>query len=178
MKILLKIRLFIFILVYTPSSFAAGDGPQGMTQLFKKLSDAGIDKIVELPYNKSLVANIGKQVKVHNIVEMQDSPMRRPEPKSLLEEFQDSFEYYNEREVLPSLTYKVGDGNCAYMEAIKVNDVLVCYRRASENFSMLAPVHKYGPRCTTASSSLSHCYIFAHNVDEVVRAIASNEESP
>ncbi|MGH1467821.1 MAG: hypothetical protein ACRBBP_02945 [Bdellovibrionales bacterium] len=57
------------------------------------------------------------------------------------------------------------------MEAIKVSEILVCYRKARENSSMLAPVSRYGPKCTTAMAQLSHCYIFAHNVDEVVRAI-------
>jgi hypothetical protein len=146
-----------------------------MTQLFKKLSDAGIDQIVELPYNRSLIANIGDQVQVHNISEMQDTPMQKPQPKSLSEVFRNSFEYNNQREVLPSLTYKVGSGKCAYMEAVKVSDVLVCYRRARVNSSVLAPISNRGPKCTTAMTQLSHCYIFAHKVDEVVRAMESNE---
>ncbi len=77
-------------MAYTPASFAAGEGSQNITQFFKKLSDAGINQVVELPYNKSLLASIGKQTKIHNIAEMQETPMRRPEPKSLMGEFRDS----------------------------------------------------------------------------------------
>lgn len=163
------------ILLFAPSVFAAKSPYPNLTQLFSKLSDAGIDQVVELPYNKSLISQIGKQVKVHNIVEMQNGHLRRPEPQSLLEGFNASFEYHNQREVLPKLTYKVGKNSCAYMEAIKVSSILVCYRKARENSSMLAPVSRSGPRCTTAMAPLSHCYIFAHRVDEVIKALSSNE---
>jgi len=57
------------------------------------------------------------------------------------------------------------------MEAIKVSDILVCYRKAQENSSLLAPISKSGPRCVTTMSKLDHCYIFAHQIDEVLKAI-------
>ena len=145
---------------------------QTKSGLFKKLSDVRIDQIVELPYNISLISNIGKQVQVHNISEMQTNSNVLPEPRSLSDEFKSSFEYYNQREVLKTLSYKVGKGVCNYMEAVKVSDILVCFRKASENSSFLAPISKSGPRCVTTTSRLSHCYIFAHRVDDVVKAIS------
>ena len=114
-----------------------------------------------------------QQVKVHDIEEMQDRPGVLPEPTNLLEEFNSSFESYGDRRVLPALSYKMGRGECNYMEAVKVSEVLVCFRRAHENASLLAPVNRYGngEACTTAAAPLSHCYIFAHQVDDVVAAL-------
>jgi hypothetical protein len=172
MKSFKTISLISFVLFFCSTSYAASADKQMQTktQLFKKLSDVNIDQVVELPYNFSLVSKIGKQVQVHNISKMQSGVL--PEPTSLVEEFNSSFEYYNQREVLKSFSYRVGKGSCAYMEAIKVSEVLVCYRRAQENTSVLAPISRSGPKCVTTMSRLTHCYIFAHQIDDVLKAIS------
>ncbi len=139
------------------------------TQLFQRLSDAGIDQIIELPYNPSLIGAMAGQVRVHNIVEMQDHPNRLPEPTGLVQEYNASNEYYTQRQVLPQLSYRTGDGECQYKEAVKVNDILVCYKSAMHRHIRI----NTGPRCTTVESRLSYCVVFAHNVDDVVRAISS-----
>lgn len=166
-------KYFILFVIIPFTASASEVGSQTKVNLFSKLSEAGINQIVELPYNESLISKLGDKVKVHNIVDMQNDPQTLPEPTSLRNEFQASFKYYTERKVIPSLTYKVGEDSCAYMEAVKVSDILVCYRKARSNFSALAPVHLIGPQCTTVMAELSHCYIFAHQVDDVVRAIST-----
>jgi|GEM_PF-6881287 len=162
--------LVVFFLSFT--AFAAQGAYPNKTHLFSKLNQAGIDQVVELPYNKSLISNIGKQVKVYNIHEMESLAPHIPEAKDLGESFADAEEEHLQRNVLVKLTYKVGTGECEFMEAYKVSDVLVCYRKAYINDSFLAPISGRGPRCVTTTSRLSHCYIFAHRVDEVLRALS------
>ncbi|NQZ20059.1 MAG: hypothetical protein HRT44_12505 [Bdellovibrionales bacterium] len=151
----------------------AGSGLPTKTQLFQKLSDVNIDQVIEIPYNSSLLANLYSQVQVHNIAEMQDSPNRLPESRSILEEYNDSYEYHADREVVSELTYKRGQSRCSYYEAVKVSDTLVCYKPARSNSSALAG-NLPGPACTTVLQRLSHCFIFAHNVDDVIQAITGN----
>lgn len=172
-KISIK-SFFIFLFLLSSTPVMASDIYRDKTELFQKLSNAGIDQVVELPYNKSLLANIGRQVKIHNIDKMQYKPDHLPKPKSLKEEFNQAFEYEADRNVIPSLTYRIGEGDCEYMEAVKISETLVCYRKAHQNSSMLAPVQNYNQsRCTTQLTDLSHCYIFAHSVDDVIRAISN-----
>ena len=92
MKAFKNISLIGLVLLFTSTSYASVTEMRTKAQLFKRLSDVNIDQIVELPYNFSLVSKIGKQVKVHNISQMHTGLL--PEPTSLLEEFNNSFEYY------------------------------------------------------------------------------------
>ncbi len=168
-----KTKAFIFITCFLIGSMAWANrsGFKSRTELFQQLSDAGIDQVIELPYNPSLIGAIAGQVKIHNILEMQDHPSELPRPSGLMDQYLSSHEYYSDRETIPALTYRTGNGLCSYKEAIKLNDVLVCYVGAVPRSIHIAR----GPACTTAASRLSHCYVFAHSIDDVVRAISSVE---
>ncbi len=168
----LKIAFVALSLCAGSISRAHHENLRNKTQLYQRLSDAGIDKIIELPYNPSLIGAMAGQVRVHNILRMQDVPNRLPEPTGLLQEYHSSNSSYPRRQVLPQLSYRTGNGECQYKEAIKVNDILVCYKSAMERHIRI----NTGPRCTTVESRLSYCVVFAHNVDDVVRAISSIEE--
>jgi len=153
-------------------SFNAYGAYPSQAGLFAKLNKAGIGQVVELPYNTSLVSTMSQQVKVYDIHRMDHYSTELPEGKSLGKSFSEASEFYDNKAVLPKLSYRLGKGECNYMEASQVRGILVCYKRAYKNNSVLAPVSQYGPKCLTVRSAVSHCFIFAHRVDEVLRALS------
>lgn len=168
----IKKQTVVFVLLYLfAGKQAYGYLKQG--ELFQKLSDAGIDKVVELPYNTSIVALLNKQVRVHNIADMENNEL--PQSSSLLEEFHTSNSQYQGQQVLPELSYAVGEGACEYMEAVKVNETLVCYRRAHLGSVLATSPTSRVKTCGTHRAKLAHCYIFAHHVDDVIAALSAEE---
>ena len=172
MNQLLNVLLFIMSMGAFKSALASQTDTRA--ELFKKLSDIHVDQVVEIPYNRSLISQLSAQVKIYSLELANEHYV--PEPLSLLDMYNESTpERYGDRDLIPQLFYKVSDKPCGYYEAVRVSNTLVCYKRAYENSSMLALIQAFSDqRCTSTRSQLSHCYIFAHRVDDVVRAIEEN----
>ena len=169
-------NIFLFFAILMGASLASAQIQESRGELFQKLADVGIDQVIELPYNRSMISKFGRQVRLHNIANMTHGQL--PEPTNLREEFESSHESPMQREIKQALSYKVGKGRCDFMEAVKVSETLVCYKRA-EATPMLGRSRTYMTivsGCMTAMSQLSSCFVFAHNVDDVVTALSSSSD--